>query len=247
MQLPPGRPEAMKAANTATFDPQFTALRDRLLDAAIKGEMPELTASQWGPPSVAQQLTPVVVAERALDAAKDHSQAQRSTAQRALVLQIALLAGALMLAFGCMVAVRNRVIKPLKAIRDAMLKVAGGDLNADVPFAERRDEIGALAGVLATFKRNAVEKSQIEHQQRTQDSRAAQRQQAIEGYIGAFETQMREALGALRNASEQMRTTSDGMSAVSSQTNAQVRMAAKASGDASANVNNVAAASEELS
>jgi methyl-accepting chemotaxis protein len=247
MQPPPGLTEAVKEANTGIFDPQYTALRDRLLDAVVNGEKPEMTASQWSALSVPRQATPVAIAERALDAGKDHSQAQRLVAQRALVLQFVLLAGSLMLAFASMVAVRNRVIKPLKAIRDAMLKVAGGDLNADVPFAERRDEIGALAGALATFKRNAVEKSQIEHQQREQDSRATQRQLTIEGYIAAFETQMHEALGALRDASEQMRTTSDGMSAVSSQTNAQVRMAAKASGDASANVNSVASASEELS
>jgi methyl-accepting chemotaxis protein len=246
-QLPLNLAEAMKEANTATFNPKFTDLRDRLLEAAVSGGKPELTASQWSPISAAQQATPVVVAERALDAAKDRSQAQRSTAQRALILQIVLLLGALMLAFGSMAAVRRRVIQPLKAIRDAMLKVAGGDLNTDVPFAERHDEIGALAGALATFKGNAAEKRRVEDQQREQDSRATQRQQAIEGHIGTFETQMREALGALRNASEQMRTTSEGMSAVSSQTNAQIRMADKASGDASTSVNSVAAASEELS
>jgi methyl-accepting chemotaxis protein len=247
MQLPPTLTEAMKEANTAAFDPQFTALRDRLIEAPLNGEKPELTPSQWSPITGGRQTTAVVVAERALDAAKEHAQAQWSIAQRALVLQIVLLVGALMLAFGAMIAVRGRVIKPLKAIRDAMLKVAGGDLNAEVPFAERRDEIGALAGALATFKDNAVEKRQIEDHQREQDSRTKQRQQAIEGYIGTFETQMREALDALRDASEQMRTTSEGMSAVSTETNAQVRMAAKASDDASTNVNSVAAASEQLS
>jgi methyl-accepting chemotaxis protein len=247
MQLPTGLTEAMKEASTGNFDPQYTTLRDRLLDAAIKGEKPELTASQWSPLTVARQATAVSVAERALEAANEHSRAQKSIAQRNLVLQIVLLAAALMAAFGSMVAVRNRVIKPLKAIRDAMLKVAGGDLDASVPFAERHDEIGALAGALATFKRNAMEKSQIEDLQRQQDSRTAQRQRAIEGHIGLFETQMREALDALRDASEAMRTTSEGMSAVSSQTNAQVQLAARASGDASTNVNSVASASEELS
>jgi methyl-accepting chemotaxis protein len=237
----------MEEAQTATFEPAFTALRDRMFDALVNGEKPELTASQWSANSVGRQFLAAAVAERALEAANVHSQAQRLIAQRALVLQFVLLAGSLMLAFGSMVAVRNRVIKPLKAIRDAMLKVAGGDLNADVPFAERQDEIGALAGALASFKRNAMEKSRIEDQQRELDSRTTQRQQAIEGYIGVFETQMREALGALRSASEQMRTTSEGMTAVSSQTNTQVRTAAKASGEASANVNSVAAASEELS
>jgi methyl-accepting chemotaxis protein len=247
MPLSPGIVEAIKKAYDATFDPQFIALRDHLLDLILNGEKPEMPISQWSPLSVGRQNANVVIAERALDAAKEHSNAQRAIAQRTLILQTFMLAVALAVAFGGMVAVRGRVIKPLKAIRDAMLKVAGGDLDADVPFAERRDEIGALAGALATFKSNATEKSQIEQQQREQDSRAMQRQKAIEGYIGTFETQMHEALGALRDASEQMRTTSEGMSTVSTETNAQVRMAAKASGDASNNVNNVAAASEELS
>jgi methyl-accepting chemotaxis protein len=247
MQLPPALIEAMKEANTGNFDPQFVALRDRLLDTVLKGEKPEMTASQWSPVTVARQATAVGVAERALNAAKEHSQAQKSTAQRALVVQTILLVTALMLAFGSMIAVRRRILHPLKAIRDAMLKVAGGERHTTVPFEERQDEIGALAGALATFKRNAEEKRRIEDQQRQQDSRVAQRQQAIEGYVSVFESQMREALDTLREASDQMRATSEGMSAVSSQTNAQVQSAARASDDASTNVNSVASASEELS
>jgi methyl-accepting chemotaxis protein len=247
MRLSPGLAEAIKETYTATYEPQFVALRDRLLDQALKGEKPEMTASEWSPLTVGRQGASVVVAERALDAAREHSRAQQSNAERALILQLSMLVGALALAIGSMIAVRRRVIQPLRAIRDAMLKVAGGDLHADVPFAQRRDEIGGLAGALATFRQNAVEKSQIEDQQRLQDSRIAERQRAIEGYIGTFETQVRGTLGALREASEQMRTTSDGMSAVSDRTNSQVHMAVKASGEASSNVNSVAAASEELS
>jgi methyl-accepting chemotaxis protein len=247
MPLSPDLVEAIKQAYTAAFDPQFLALRERLLDAALNGEKAEMTAGQWAPLNVGRQGAALVVAERALEAAKNHSNAQREIAQRTLILQSLMLAVALAVAFGGMVAVRGRVIKPLKQIRDAMLQVAGGDLDAEVPFAEQRDEIGELAGALATFKANAVEKSEIERQQREQDSRILHRQQAIEGHIATFETQIQEALSALRGASEQMRTTSEGMSSISSETNAQVRMAAKASGEASSNVNNVAAASEELS
>jgi methyl-accepting chemotaxis protein len=247
MPLSPAMTEAIKDTYNATFDPQFLALRDRLFDQILNGEKTEMTASQWSPVPVNRQNMAVVVAERALDAAWDHAQAQRSAAQSTLLLQSVLLAAALALAIGSMIAVRSRVIKPLKAIRDAMLNVAAGDLNTEVPFSERRDEIGALAGALATFKQNAVEKSQIEQQQREHGSKAIQRQQAVDGFIRTFETQMQAAMNALRSASEQMRTTSEGMSSVSDQTNTRVRMAAKASGDASNNVNSVAAASEELS
>src|SRR5205085_10800803 len=138
-------------------------------------------------------------------------------------------------------------IRPLHNMRDAMLKVAAGDLTVDTGYAGRRDEIGALAGSLETFKQQATEKRQIEAQERERNTVAAARQQAIENYVGEFEGMVRHTLEQLGDASGQMRTTSAGLSAVSRQTNERVQGAEKASNDASVNVDSVAAASEELS
>jgi len=52
-----------------------------------------------------------------------------------------------------MMLIGRRVIKPLHVIRDAMLRVAGGDLTAEASFPGRKDEIGALAGALAPSSR----------------------------------------------------------------------------------------------
>jgi len=246
-RLPPDLAEALKAAKQAHFDPQYLALRDRLFDQIMSGQKPEMAVIKWSPLTVQHMGTAVTIAERALDAAKIHAGAQQSEARRSLIVEAALLVGALALAFGIIVGMRRRVITPLKAIGEAMVNVAGGDLAVVVPFADRRDEIGALAGALETFKQSAIEKAGIEDQQRTQDARAAQRQQTVEAHIGAFEGRIRDTLGALRSASEQMRATSEGMSSVSGETNAQVRKAATASGDASNHVQSVAAASEQLS
>jgi methyl-accepting chemotaxis protein len=189
----------------------------------------------------------VTVAERALDAAKDYALSQHSAALRALVLQLTLLASALALTFGAMMAVSRRVIKPLHNIRDAMLKVAAGDLTVDTGYTARRDEIGALAGALETFKRQAEDKARIEQQERERNAGAETRQKAIEGYVGEFETVVRQTLQQLGDASSQMRTTSSGLSAVSRKTNERVQVAEKASGEASMSVESVASASEELS
>lgn len=247
MQLPPDLSSAIVAAKTEYFDKDYMALRDRLINALATGEKPEMTAAKWSPLTVGRMSSAVVVAERALDAAKDYGASLRQTALNALIWQILFLAAAIGLAVVSMMAVGRRVINPLHSIRDAMLKVAGGDLTVDVPFTERRDEIGALAGALGTFKQNAVEKERIEGEQRERNSRGASRQQAIESHIAAFEHQVGEALDALAGASDQMSQTSENMSAISGQTTSQVQMAARASGDASANVQSVAAASEELS
>lgn len=246
-QLPPGLVAALAAAKASFFEPQYQALRDRLINAVATGEKPEMPATTWTPLTVDKMSTAVAVAERALDEAKNQSLAQWSAAQRSLVLQLGLLVAAILLAVGAMVTVARRVTTPLLTIRDAMLKVAGGDLAVDAGYSDRRDEIGGLAAALETFKKQAMEKAEIEQQERHRNANASQRQQAVEQYIGMFEIQMRDTLGALGSASDQMNTTSDGMAAVSSQTNARVQDAARASNEASLNVQNVASAAEELS
>ena len=247
MQLPPQLAAAIAATKTAYFEPDYLALRDRLLTALIAGEKPELTANAWSPITVGRMGSAVTVAERALEAAKDHTALQHAAALRSLVLQLSLLAGALVLTFGAMTAVGRRVITPLHNMRDAMLKVAAGDLTIDTGYTERRDEIGALAGALETFKQQAVDKLRIEQQERERNAGAAARQKAIDSYVGEFEGVVRQTLQQLGDASSQMRTTSSGLSAVSRQTNQRVQVAEKASGEASMSVESVAAASEQLS
>lgn len=246
-QLPPTLATAIQEAKKIYFEPQFLALRDGLAMALLNGTKPEMSSTAWSPYSVERMTTAVVVAERALDFATDRAHDQITVAQRALVVQTALLLIAITVAVASMLAVTRRVILPLNRIRDAMLKVAGGDLAVESSYTDRRDEIGALAGALETFKQQALEKTRIEQQERERNTQAASRQQAIEQYIGQFEVQMQDTLGTLGSASDQMSTTSDGMAAVSNQTNTRVQDAARASNDASANVQNVAAAAEELS
>jgi methyl-accepting chemotaxis protein len=247
MQLPPALSAAMTATKTAYFDPQYLSLRDRLVTALITGEKTEMTADQWSPFTVGRLAAAVGVAEAALDAAKEHSVNQRAAAQRSLVMQLALLAFAIALTFGAMMAVTRRVITPLHNMRDAMLKVASGDLTVDSGYGHRRDEIGALAGALETFKQQAADKFRIEAQERERNTGAAARQQAVEAHVGEFENLVRQTLQQLGEASSQMRTTSSDLSTVSRQTNERVEVAQKASGEASMSVESVASASEELS
>ncbi len=245
--LPPRVTEAIAKANQVYFAPDYIALRDRLFAAVLAGKKPEMTANEWGPFTVGHLASLLTVAEAALDAAREHAIDLQGSARRDLMTQLVLLLAAIAFAVGSMIALRRRVLAPLHAIKDAMLKVAGGDLTAEAPFSDRTDEIGALAGALATFKQNALEKTRIEHEQQDRHSQATQRQRTIESSIVEFEGQIGEAIKALMDASGQMRRTSDEMSAISQRTNTQVENAAQASEEASSNVHTVAAASEELS
>jgi methyl-accepting chemotaxis protein len=247
MQLPPAISTAMSEAQTAYFDPQYLALRDRLANALVKGEKPELTANQWSPITVGRMASAVKVAEAALDAAKDRASELHASALRSLTVQLTLLMAAILLALGALTAVTRRVITPLHNMRDAMLKVAAGDLSVETGYTSRQDEIGGLAGALETFKQQAADKLKIEAQERERNTSAAARQRAIDSYVAEFETTVNDSLQQLGRASGEMRTTSNGLTNVSQQTNDRVQVAQKASTDASMSVESVASAAEELS
>jgi methyl-accepting chemotaxis protein len=247
MQLPPALTSTMLATKTAYFEPAYLQLRDRVVTAIENGEKPELSPNQWTPYTVGRLVAAVKVAEAALDAAKERSAILYSSARKSSILQLALLAVAFASTIGAMMLVTQRVIKPLHTMRDAMLKVASGDIAVDAGYATRGDEIGALAGALDIFKQNAADKVRIEVQERDRNAATAARQQAIESYVGEFESLVRRTLDQLGDASGQMRATSTGLTSISRQTNARVEVAEKASGEASMSVETVAAASEQLS
>ena len=247
MQLPKALSAAMSETKSVYFDPQYTSTRDGIIATIAKGEKASMTANQWSPFSVGRMASAIRLADAALAAAKDHASAQRAGALQSLMLQLTLLLAAVGLTGAAMLAVSRRVITPLHRIRDAMLKVAGGDLSVDSGYLDRKDEIGALAGALETFKQQAIDKLKIEEQERERNAGAAARQRAIETYVGEFEGVVRKSLGELSDASGEMRKTSGDLSAVSRQTNDRVEVAGRASHEASSSVESVAAAAEELS
>jgi hypothetical protein len=73
--MPPAFIQAMADAKTAYFDPQFLAQRDRLINALVNGDKPEMKANDWNPFSVQHMTSIVAVAERALDIARDYAAA----------------------------------------------------------------------------------------------------------------------------------------------------------------------------
>jgi methyl-accepting chemotaxis protein len=243
----PALTSAMDATKIAYFEPEYAGLRDRLLASLIAGTKPEMAPDKWSPFTVEKLGAAVAVANAALNASKERSADLRAGAQHALILQLVLLAIAIALTVGAMTAVTRRVITPLHTMRDAMLKVAAGDLAVDSGHGDRQDEIGALAGALETFKQQAVDKLRIEAQERDRNAGALARQKAMEAYVGEFEEMVRQSLRQLGDASSQMRTTSSSLSTVSRQTNQRVEGAQRASGEASMSVESVASASEELS
>ncbi len=58
--------------------------------------------------------------------------------------------------------IRAWIVAPLKGLRDSMVRLAGGDLQAEVAGVERNDEIGGMSRAVQVFKVTGVEKQRLE-------------------------------------------------------------------------------------
>ena len=56
----------------------------------------------------------------------------------------------------------NGIAKPIASMTSAMVKLAEGDLEIEVPGTERKDEIGDMAGTVQVFKDNAINVKRME-------------------------------------------------------------------------------------
>ena len=238
---------AIATAKQQFFAADYAATRERLLTALIDGTRPAMTADEWSPYTVPKLGSMQDVAQGALAEARDHAFGTRQAATRQLATSLCfLLVAVLVSVFGVM-AVTRHIIRPLRLLRDAMARLAGGDLTAEAAVGQRTDEIGALAAAFALFRQNAVDKTAMEAERQTGQAQLAARQQDMERRIAAFEQQVSAALGALGQSSQAMTTASSAMAGIASDSTAQVRAAAAAADDASNNVAGIAAATEELS
>ena len=97
-------------------------------------------------------------------------------------LQASAAALALMVAMVVFVLTLNKrlVIRPLREITTVMSTLATGDTSLDIPALNRRDEIGAIAGAVEVFKRNAVEADALREERQTIELEALQQRELMD-------------------------------------------------------------------
>ncbi|MCX7382950.1 MAG: HAMP domain-containing protein, partial [Alphaproteobacteria bacterium] len=247
MPVSTGFQAALAAARKEFFAADYAATRERLLGGLIDGGKLEMSTDEWSQYTVPKLGAMLTVAEVALLEARERAEATRVSAWSDLLVSVGLLAGTMVIAALGLFAIGRRVIRPLQQLRDAMTRLAAGDLAATVDLGARRDEIGALAGSFASFRQSLADKAVADAAQQDVQARNAARQEAITRQIAGFEGEVGTALDDLGGASRSMNQASHEMAGIAERGNEQIRAAAAAADDASSNVSGIAAATEELS
>jgi methyl-accepting chemotaxis protein len=138
------------------------------------------------------------------------------------------------------------VSRPIMAMTEVMRRLAGGDLAVDLPAADRRDEVGAMAQAIAVFRDNAVEAKRMSEAQEADQTAKGARAQRLDELTRRFERQVEAVIGKLAAAAGDMKRAAGTVSEATAQANDKSSTVASASDEATANVQTVATAAEEL-
>ena len=139
-------------------------------------------------------------------------------------------------------------IRPLRRLTATMRALAGGDLGAEVPSTDRRDETGDVARAVEVFKANAVEKVRLDDQMgRMAQEAAAEKRRAMEALAASFERTVGGIVGHLAAEAAGMENTARAMTASADRAKQQAGAVGVSADEASGSVHTVAAASEQLS
>jgi methyl-accepting chemotaxis protein len=145
-------------------------------------------------------------------------------------------------------AIATGVVNPLTGMTAAMHRLADGDVGVAVPNTDSRDEIGEMAGALAVFKQNAVEKLRLEAETHAEAARsAAERRRAMLEMADALEQSVGQVVRTVATEAQSLKGAAESMAAAAEQTTRQSAAVAAATQQTAANVQTVAAAAEELS
>jgi methyl-accepting chemotaxis protein len=167
----------------------------------------------------------------------------------AALLHLGLAALLLMVIAGGMVyAVNRNITSSLGSLKGKMEKLATGDFTITIDETRRRDEIGEMARTVEVFKENAQQVAHLQQEQDDLKKKGEQdKKQAMQQLAGTFEAKVRGIVDGVSGAAGEMQKMARSMSATADGSRQQSLAAASGANQATANVQTVAAASEELS
>jgi len=138
--------------------------------------------------------------------------------------------------------------RPLRKLTDAMRALADGNADVVVFGVDRRDEIGAIAQAVETFKHKAIERAheEMERQEHERERIRDEQNRKVDEAVEAFRSSIEEMLRAVTDSAAIMRDSAREIDTAAAQASSEVGVATGVSQQAAAGAQTVAAAAEEL-
>lgn len=157
-------------------------------------------------------------------------------------------AGGVLLSLLMFFIVSKSITRPLANLTGAMSKLANRDLSTEVPYANAKSEIGAIARALEVFKNNALEMKRLEEERQQAVIQGEQeRKKSMIELADRFDSFVQDSLQNLLMSAGNMKEAAVTLTSTSRQTAEASNFVASVASETDANVQTVASATEELS
>src|SRR5215469_2774223 len=243
--------ERMPADARTVIDHALTLAQDwhrsgeSLVNAPASGltaiPMPGIVAAKAGEVADALDVMAEAVNAYGFNFRSD-AEAQAKFAQRALIaiVILALAAGALCAAYSA-----YSVSRPILAATRSTQQLASGAYGIDIAGTDRKDEIGQMARSLTIFRDSLIDGERA-RREREERERLAERRKTMGEIADQFQTTIGGFIERVSTASNDLQTVAGTLSETAETTQELSTEVARASEQASANVQTVAASAEEL-
>ena len=151
------------------------------------------------------------------------------------------------LSFLAVYIIGRSIIKAMSATLRVLNKLANGELSTDIPYLNRKDEIGAIARGLGVFKENALDKIRLDEIHRQDNDNKLAHGERIKSLTKIFEGSANDVVNHVSDAATELQSAAITLTATIEQTSRQSTAVAAAAEQATSNVQIVSAAASELS
>jgi methyl-accepting chemotaxis protein len=226
----------------------FQPLADQMRKVSAEGAAYPMAQKQWVDTTTPQLFTLLEVMYGAAVASETHTADAQAAALKSVTISMVLLGlGILALATAALIVTRS-VIRPLRALTDAMRELAEGNFGVVLPGLGRRDEVGDMAQAVETFKVNAEQKARNEAEAKIKQNQTAAQQRKADmiRLADGFEKAVGEIVKTVSSASTELEASATALTSSAGRSEELTIMVAAVSEKATINVKSVASATEEM-
>ncbi|MBA5776274.1 Cache 3/Cache 2 fusion domain-containing protein, partial [Stappia sp. F7233] len=165
------------------------------------------------------------------------------------------ISGKLLTAFGLILVISvaamtmlvRGLLKPIPMLAAVTRRLAEDDLSVEVPYADRKNEFGLLAGAIATLKKRAEERVELASAHASDEEAQRNRQKRVDDLISGFRSEVVSLTSSVGETVTGLEETSRTLTGLARESAGKASETVSASDEATQSVETVASAAEELS
>ncbi|OPZ00364.1 chemotaxis protein [Bradyrhizobium sacchari] len=208
---------------------------------------PAMPASEWNALCQSPFAPIVAVANKALDQSIARAETIQAKALTNLVVQSLAFLLALAVTLAGVYVVRSRLMRPVRAILDAIARIGARDYATPVPQSKYPDEFGTMAAALESLRESAATAERLGQERESQQALQLARSGTVDAACRSFDDTVQAVIHSVAASAKELDTTATGVRSLVAESSSQTAAVSSAAEQATNNLETIAAATEELS